>query len=130
MILFILRGAFVVLVAAVAALYLLSNQGGAQVGFGVFTISMLGALALAAAVVAIDVGTRHKRLSALSGVFLGLVAGLLAAYTLSFVVDLIGLLTAPEITLTPPPTYTETQLDQMDSYQRNAWRAARGAYQQ
>ena len=50
-----------------------------------------GAVGLAAIIIAIDVATRRKRLAAMSGIFLGLIAGLLAAYALSFVVDLVGL---------------------------------------
>lgn len=95
MVLSILRGLFIVLVAAVAALYLLSNQWHANVDFGRFVLTLLGAMAAAAGVVALDVAMRRKRLSALSGVFLGLIAGLVAAYALSFVVDLIYLYTEP-----------------------------------
>lgn len=104
MILSILRGVFILLVAAVAALYLLSNQSGANVSYGAFVIIMVTALALAAALVAFDASTRQKRLSALGGIFLGLIAGLVAAYALSFVVDLIGLLTAPSLPFDPPRT--------------------------
>jgi uncharacterized protein YacL len=102
MVLQVIRGLFLVFVAVVAALYLLSNQAGVEIGFGQFVAIMFGALGLAGAVILIDWRTQQKRLSALSGVFLGLVAGLLAAYALSFVVDLIGLLTAPEITVQQP----------------------------
>lgn len=102
MVLKVIRGLFLVIVAAVAALYLLGNQTGVELGFYSFVSIMIGALVVAGVVVAADAGTQRKRLSALSGVFLGLVAGLLAAYALSFVVDLIGLLTAPQVT-TPAP---------------------------
>src|SRR5699024_1947094 len=47
-------------------------------------------------IIAIDIATRRKRLSALSGVFLGLIAGLVAAYALSFVVELVYALTVPK----------------------------------
>ncbi len=92
MILYILRGTFIILVAAVTALYLLPNQWGADLNFPQFVILMMAALAVAGLIIAIDVASPRKRLSAISGVFLGLIAGLVAAYALSFVVDLIGLL--------------------------------------
>jgi uncharacterized protein YacL len=95
MILYILRGAFILLAAAVTSLYLLSNQWGANVDFPQFVLLLGVTIGITAAIIAIDASTQHKKLSAISGVFLGLVAGLLAAYALSFVVDLIGVLTAP-----------------------------------
>ena len=97
MILFILRGAFLVLVAAVISLFVGSEfQQQAGFGFGIIASIIGVTVALAALVIAFDVSTQHKRLSAISGVFLGLVAGLLAAYALSFVVDLIGVYISPE----------------------------------
>lgn len=92
MILYCLRGAFIVLVAAVTALYLLTNQWGAGVHFEQFLIILIAALAVAGLVIVVDVGTREKKLAALSGVFLGLMAGLLAAYALSYLVNLTELL--------------------------------------
>ena len=102
MVLFILRGAFIVLVTVVAALYLLTNQPGAQVGFGTFVVIITATMAVAGGLIALDAGFRQNHLSAISGIFLGLVAGLLAAYALSFVVDLFGVLTAPEVTIEEP----------------------------
>ncbi len=96
MILYILRGAFILLAAAVTSLYLLSNQWGANIDLPMFVILLSLTVGITAAIIAVDAWTYHKKLSAVSGVFLGLVAGLLAAYALSFVVDLIGVLTAPK----------------------------------
>ena len=112
MVLQILRAAFILLFVSVTLLYILSYQAAAlfrglrpsltpgQIDDGVplsTILAMFGiAFGIALAVVAIDSFTKRKRLSAVSGVFLGLIAGLLAAYALSFVVDLIGLLLAPE----------------------------------
>ncbi len=96
MILYILRGAFILLAASVTSLYLLSNQWSANVDFPQFVLLLGITVGTTAAIIAIDACTHHKKLSAISGVFLGLVAGLLAAYALSFVVDLIGVLTAPD----------------------------------
>lgn len=101
MILSILRGAFVLLAASVAVLYVISwqqelAQANEEVGFATI-LAMLGAtLGIAGVIVAIDVFSRRKRLAAISGIFLGLIAGLLAAYAMSFVVDLIGVLFAPQ----------------------------------
>lgn len=97
MTLYILRGAFLLLAAAVASLYLLSSQEGVGVGFFEAAVMLIAAVLVAAAVIAGDMARPKKRLSSVSGIFLGLVAGLVAAYALSFVVDLIGLLTAPEL---------------------------------
>ena len=98
MVLFLLRGAFIVIAAAVAVLYVLqfqeqieSGPGAAGKGFVLYAAMLGGAVGLAAVIIAIDVATRRKRLAAMSGIFLGLIAGLLAAYALSFVVDLVGL---------------------------------------
>ncbi len=95
MISYILRGVFLLLAAAVATLYVLPSQVGLAVPLNKVILMLGGALGLAAIVISVDVFTPHKKLSAVSGVFLGLIVGLIAAYALSFVVDLIALLTAP-----------------------------------
>src|SRR5690606_40172006 len=102
MIFYIFRGAFILLVAAVAALYLIPNQEDASLDFTQFAVMLVAALAVAGFVIAIDVLTQRKKLSAISGVFLGLIAGLLAAFALSFVIDLFGLLYRPEVTAVRP----------------------------
>ena len=101
MVLYVLRGAFVILAASVTFLYVLSfQQEGIAKNFNVSmaTVAVMVGIAAGAAgaVVALDMFTREKRMSALSGIFLGLVGGLLVAYALSFVVELIGTLFAPE----------------------------------
>jgi uncharacterized protein YacL len=95
MILYILRGAFILLTTAITSLYLLTNQWGANVDFPKFVLLLGVTVGITAVIIAFDSLTHHKKLSAISGVFLGLVAGLLAAFALSFVVDLIGVLTSP-----------------------------------
>lgn len=95
MVLHILRGCFILLATSVIALYVLPFQEEQQVEFHYVALLLGGTVAIAAAIVALDMFTREKKLSAVSGVFLGLIAGLIAAYALSFVVDLIGVLTAP-----------------------------------
>ena len=95
MVLHILRGAFLLLAAAVTVLYVATFQEDKGVEFYQLVFMIGLTLGTAGLIVMADVLTRRKKLSAVSGVFLGLVAGLLAAYALSFVVDLIGLLFEP-----------------------------------
>lgn len=102
MILYILRGVFVLLVASVAMLYILPFQKDRGVDFTTVVLMLGGALSVGAFIIAADAFNRRKKLSSLSGIFLGLLGGLLAAYALSFVVDLVGVYTAPEITLVQP----------------------------
>lgn len=97
MILFILRGAFLVMVAAVISLFVGQEfQEKAGFGFGPIAAIIGLTIALAVAVIALDVSSKNKRLSSISGVFLGLLAGLVVAYALSFVVDLIGVYITPD----------------------------------
>ncbi len=97
MILHILRGVFILLVASVATLYLVPYhvEGKGKIEFFHIVLMMLLTLSGAVVVITADVLTPRKKLSALSGVFLGLLAGLLAAYALSFVVNLIDLFVPP-----------------------------------
>ncbi len=95
---FILRGIFLVMASFVAAMY------------GVRTFSMQGhqwkilatvgvALLISLGLVLLDLYTPRKRLSEISGAFLGLIVGMLAAYGLTFPVDYFGVLfpsTVPE----------------------------------
>ena len=115
MVLFILRGAFLVLVTAVISLFV-GEEFQQQSGFGFGPIAaIIGiVLAVAVAVIAADIAQRDKKLSSLSGVFLGLVAGLTVAYALSFVVDLVGVYTEPVAT-TPAPIVTEAEFQSLNS---------------
>lgn len=99
---YILRGTFILLVAAVAAFYLIPNQEGANLNFYQFAIMLTAVLVIGGLVIGWDVAMRQKRLAAISGVFLGLIAGLVAAFALSFVIDLFGLLYRPEVTAPQP----------------------------
>ncbi|MEM9294871.1 MAG: PIN domain-containing protein [Planctomycetota bacterium] len=104
MTLLLLRGFFVLLVAAVTCLYVLGkiyvlrDSGGDQtvITHEEAVAIILLAVGFAGGVIALDSSFRHKKLSAISGVFLGLIAGLLAAYALSFVVDLLAIYLAPD----------------------------------
>jgi uncharacterized protein YacL len=93
MILAILRGTFLVLAAAVAMLYALTFQLEGSEQFMHVVFIGLVTIGLALVVIAVDVSTPRKKLSAISGVFLGLIAGLVAAWALSFPVDLIRVVT-------------------------------------
>lgn len=99
----ILRFLLILLIVAVSALYMIPfTEGVETVGvssdfawvLSLFTFFMITALA----VIMIDTRTPRKNLSALSGVFLGLIAGLIVAYALSFVVDLVAILIGPQTT--------------------------------
>ncbi len=95
MVLYFLRGAFILLAATVTMLYVLPFQADQGIDFDKVLLITALTLGFTSVVIATDVFTPRKKLSAISGVFLGLLAGLLAAYALSFVVDLIGLLAGP-----------------------------------
>lgn len=92
MILFLLRGLFILMSALVAALYgvKLLNEG--KISPSQLVLVILGAIAVAGFLVAIDAFTKRKKLSAFSGVVLGLLAGLVATYAFSFIVEFIGVL--------------------------------------
>jgi uncharacterized protein YacL len=88
MIQLILRGMFLLLAAAVAGIYALKSFPNNLTGL---ILSMVAGVTLSGVVIGADMLTPRKRLSAIAGVFLGLLAGLLAAYALSFFVDYVKL---------------------------------------
>lgn len=63
-------------------------------------------LGVAGFLVAVDIFLKPKRLTSLSGIFLGLLAGMLVTYALSFVIDLIGVIATPSMT-----SHSESFLD-------------------
>ena len=100
MILSILRGIFIVLVTAVTSLYVLSYQSSLfaraqSADFATIAATLLTTMGVALVFVVVDVLTPNKKLWALSGVFLGLIAGLVAAYAGSFMVDLAAVILYP-----------------------------------
>ncbi|MEM9415406.1 MAG: PIN/TRAM domain-containing protein [Planctomycetota bacterium] len=116
MILFILRGLVVVIVATISVGYLLANQESGGIGFQQFMLLLVIAMVAAGAVIAADAFSPKKKLSAISGVFLGLIAGLIVLLPLAYIVDLIGVLSqppepAPAMTLTE--TYTQVQSEML-----------------
>lgn len=96
LILFILRGLVVVIVAAISVGYLLANQEQGGFDENQFVVMLAVTLACAGAVIAADALSPKKKLSAISGVFLGLIAGLVVLLPLAYIVDLVGVLTRPD----------------------------------
>jgi len=82
----ILRGIFVLMSVAVAALFAVRTFRQAGDQHKIYLMIGLAAL-LSAAIILIDIFTPRKRLSALSGVVLGLIVGMIGAYAFSFLVD-------------------------------------------
>ncbi|MEM1108781.1 MAG: PIN/TRAM domain-containing protein [Planctomycetota bacterium] len=128
MTLFILRGAFLVLVAAVISLFV-GQEFQAQAGleFGSIAAIIGITIAVAIVVIALDTGTKNKKLSSVSGVFLGLIAGLVVAYALSFVVDLVGAYTEPTIDGVRP-TISETEFQALNNEQKIVFESRVEAY--
>jgi uncharacterized protein YacL len=88
MLLWVLRGLFVVLVAAVSLFAL--GEGPQPTWSTQYNVTfMLAAFAVAIAVVIVDAVLPRKSLASLSGAFLGLLVGMVGAYALGLVVDLI-----------------------------------------
>ncbi|MEX2673680.1 MAG: PIN domain-containing protein [Phycisphaeraceae bacterium] len=99
MILLLLRGLFIVMSAVVAALYTVSlAEGSAEFLMRDVVLTITVALSISALIVGVDWATPRKKLSALSGVLLGLLAGMTAAYAFSFLMDFFHLVfpNAPE----------------------------------
>ncbi len=94
---FLLRGGFLVTAVAVAALYAIRVFHDSAFAL-LLTISVAIVIALAA--IFIDYKTQTKKLSALSGAFLGLGAGMLITYCLSYPIAYVLLIIYPS---GPPP---------------------------
>lgn len=85
MVLHILRALFVLLMAAVGYFYATQTEM-----WGDFTwLAMMVALAVGVLFVCIDILSTRRKLAIFSGTFFGLVVGILIAYALSFVVNLL-----------------------------------------
>ena len=113
MILFVLRGLVLVIITAISVLYLLTNQEQGGISFREFLLMLGLTLGLAAVVIAADAMTPKKKLSAISGVFIGLMVGLVVLLPLAYVVDLVGVLSKPP---EPPQAMTlEQALDESQS---------------
>lgn len=93
MLLWGLRGLFVVLIAAVAATTVGSDYSGNEARFW----WMLAAIGVSLILIGVDMYLPRKSLAALSGAFLGLVVGMVAAWGLGLVLDSLVNSTAPEL---------------------------------
>jgi len=89
MVQFLLRGLFLVMIAAVAALYAVRTFTAVGDEYKILA-TVIVAMAIGGVLITIDVVTPKKKLSAISGVFLGLIVGMLAAVALSFLVDYVA----------------------------------------
>lgn len=85
MVIWVLRAVFVVLIWAVALLA--AGKSATDLGSQA-TWWMIGAIAVAIVLVSVDVFLARKSLAALSGAFLGLVVGMVFAYGLGLIIDL------------------------------------------
>ena len=92
MLLLLLRIAFILMSAMVVALYTAPKVAEGTVTYTEATVAVLGTMLVTGLIVLFDLLTPRKKLSAISGLFLGLITGMLAAYALSFVVDFISVL--------------------------------------
>ena len=90
MVQFLLRGLFIIMIAAVAALYAVRTftAVGDQAKI---IITVVVAMAIGGVLITVDIFTPCKKLSAISGVCLGLIVGMLAAVALSFFVDYVAI---------------------------------------
>jgi uncharacterized protein YacL len=92
MLLWGLRGLFVVLIAAVAF-----TIGDDFEGQSMRLWSMLSAIGVALVLIGVDMFLRRKSLAALSGAFLGLVVGMVAAWGLGLILDSLIKSVAPDV---------------------------------
>ncbi len=95
MVMYFLRGAFILLAVSVTLSYLIPITEQQEVSFLLFLMMLSIGMGISSGVIGLDIFIRDKHLSAISGVFLGLGAGLIVAYALSFVVDLVHMLLYP-----------------------------------
>ncbi len=92
MFLIVLRGLFVLVLLAVAMSFIAGDEA-ASIGGGLLYYNkeavLLACAGLAVLVVAADIYVPRKSLSAISGVFFGLIVGMVVAWGLSLIVDLL-----------------------------------------
>jgi len=92
----IVRMAFLVFMLTVTILYVLNTETprGHETAFGFdlaigWRIPLTAGLLLSLVVLAIDFLTPRKKIASISGIFFGLIIGLMAAFSLTFVIDLV-----------------------------------------
>ncbi|MBN4060931.1 PIN/TRAM domain-containing protein [bacterium AH-315-I18] len=94
MILFILRGCFILFACCISVLYVSQlqqqvNDANQELDFSTILIMFGISMGITLAVILVDNLFKKKKLAAISGVFLGLVAGLIVSTALGMFVDLI-----------------------------------------
>jgi len=103
MVLWVLRALFVVLIAAVG--FSAVGDTGPEQEIGKYRLAlMVGAILVGGAIIAVDLFVPRKSLAALSGAFLGLLVGMVVAYGLGLIVDLVVESYAPELAPGAKPT--------------------------
>ena len=89
MLLYILRAVFVLLMCAVVMAYITAPPEGSSLLIFHRDAVLLGTLGLAGLVIAVDMLMARKSLMAISGLFFGLLVGLLVTYAMSMIVYLL-----------------------------------------
>jgi uncharacterized protein YacL len=89
MLLHALRALFILLVASVAFTAFQTASGGPSVIGQFAVVGMIAAIVLGVVVVVVDAMAPRKSLAAMSGAFLGLVVGMVFAYALGLILDLV-----------------------------------------
>lgn len=107
MLLWGLRAMFVILIAAVAFSAVASQSEASLPSSRYAVYFMLAAIAFSGVVIAIDVFLPRKSLAALSGAFLGLLVGTVAAYGLGLVVQMLVDALAPSLKDNPAVVWTK-----------------------
>ncbi|MGD8450196.1 MAG: PIN/TRAM domain-containing protein [Phycisphaerae bacterium] len=96
MVLWVLRALFLVLIAAVGFSAVGETEAGGELSQHRATL-MVAALVVGCAMVALDLFVPRKSLAALSGAFLGLVVGMVVAYGLGVILDMVVGTYAPSL---------------------------------
>lgn len=89
---YLLRGAFILLTTAVATLYVLPLQEPRELNIAQVVLAIAATLAIAVAMIGLDIAIKQKKLAVVAGVFVGLIAGLVVGWALGIFVDFVGVL--------------------------------------
>jgi len=111
----VLRVVFVLCLAAVGMRFIAGDDG--QVGIVGFLgfnkeLVLLTCLGLALVVIAVDILIPRKSLGAISGLFFGLIVGMVVAVGLSMIVDLVAESTGSSFMNLRTPVFAETPVDE------------------
>ena len=117
MLVLVLRAVFILALMGVAMVFL--SQGEADSGGSAFftalslhkDLALLVCSGLALVIIAIDIFIPRKTLSAISGLFFGLIVGMVAAFGLSLIVDLMVEAFFPQLRT---PVYAEVAVQEIE----------------